>query len=376
MLRRFLWCSSLSTCLCAFLPTATFFSIFLRLCLSSVVIRKTKAWSSSPNRFQSWALMLNPCSPIHSEGRRRWLRCGLSVCCLLLPECAFLCTVLVLWDHASGGMYCCGVFARQTSKRSRRRSSFSLELLRFRFFFCLCCREFPFLSQQATVFDWLKLRVNCFWLMDWLFPWSYFCGICAGCCRHARRITGCSTSRVCFLRGMVLWAASLFYSPKLRDVRELQACYILQSSTIFWWMDSQRGSFRCGTQIGAVVTQPPSVKGRGRKQIMPSAVAERALARNFPASLIWSPDKASEVSSWICKFLKTCSSISKLRNLFFSKFKTLNNNQQCTCLLHLNNGVADSSICSFLSLDCKALYCSFVFKVCACFWSIVTLQCR
>jgi hypothetical protein len=65
-----------------------------------------------------------------------------------------------------------------------------------------------------------------------------------------------------------------------------------------------------------------------------------------------------------------------LRNLFFSKFKTLNNNQQCTCLLHLNNGVADSSICSFLSLDCKALYCSFVFKVCACFWSIVTLQCR
>jgi methionyl-tRNA formyltransferase len=27
---------------------------------------------------------------------------------------------------------------------------------------------------------------------------------------------------------------------------------------------------------------------------MPSAVAERALARNFPASLIWSPDKASE----------------------------------------------------------------------------------
>ncbi|CAM6050038.1 unnamed protein product [Sphagnum compactum] len=47
-------------------------------------------------------------------------------------------------------------------------------------------------------------------------------------------------------------------------------------------------------EIGAVVTQPPSVKGRGRKQIMPSAVAERALARNFPASLIWSPDKASE----------------------------------------------------------------------------------
>ncbi|CAK9220318.1 unnamed protein product [Sphagnum troendelagicum] len=47
-------------------------------------------------------------------------------------------------------------------------------------------------------------------------------------------------------------------------------------------------------EIGAVVTQPPSVKGRGRKHIMPSAVAERALARNFPASLIWSPDKASE----------------------------------------------------------------------------------
>ncbi|CAK9221753.1 unnamed protein product [Sphagnum jensenii] len=47
-------------------------------------------------------------------------------------------------------------------------------------------------------------------------------------------------------------------------------------------------------EIGAIVTQPPSVKGRGRKQIMPSAVAERALARNFPASLIWSPDKASE----------------------------------------------------------------------------------
>lgn len=45
-----------------------------------------------------------------------------------------------------------------------------------------------------------------------------------------------------------------------------------------------------------MVTQPPAARGRGRK-LLPSPVAERALARDFPSSLIWSPEKASEVNS-------------------------------------------------------------------------------
>lgn len=46
-------------------------------------------------------------------------------------------------------------------------------------------------------------------------------------------------------------------------------------------------------QIAAIVTQPPAARGRGRKQL-PSPVAARALERDFPAPLIWSPEKASE----------------------------------------------------------------------------------
>lgn len=46
-------------------------------------------------------------------------------------------------------------------------------------------------------------------------------------------------------------------------------------------------------EVAAIVTQPPAARGRGRKQL-PSPVAARALEREFPASLIWSPEKASE----------------------------------------------------------------------------------
>ncbi|EFJ26134.1 hypothetical protein SELMODRAFT_173020 [Selaginella moellendorffii] len=46
-------------------------------------------------------------------------------------------------------------------------------------------------------------------------------------------------------------------------------------------------------EIAGIVTQPPAARGRGKKQ-MPSLVAQRALDRQFPPHLIFSPEKASE----------------------------------------------------------------------------------
>jgi len=47
-------------------------------------------------------------------------------------------------------------------------------------------------------------------------------------------------------------------------------------------------------QVAAIVTQPPSGRDRGRK-VMPSPVAQHALDRGFPADLIFTPVKVSEV---------------------------------------------------------------------------------
>lgn len=46
-------------------------------------------------------------------------------------------------------------------------------------------------------------------------------------------------------------------------------------------------------EVSAVVTQPPSGRLRGRKQI-PSPVAQRALDRSFPADRIFTPERAGE----------------------------------------------------------------------------------
>ncbi|OAE23061.1 hypothetical protein AXG93_3509s1050 [Marchantia polymorpha subsp. ruderalis] len=46
-------------------------------------------------------------------------------------------------------------------------------------------------------------------------------------------------------------------------------------------------------QVAAVVTQPPSTRGRGRK-LLPSAVEQHALHKGFPADRIFSPQKAGE----------------------------------------------------------------------------------
>ena len=58
------------------------------------------------------------------------------------------------------------------------------------------------------------------------------------------------------------------------------------------------GSPDSGFQVAAVVTQPPAAKNRGRK-LMPSAVAQLALDRGFPEELIFTPEKAREVPSWL-----------------------------------------------------------------------------
>ena len=58
------------------------------------------------------------------------------------------------------------------------------------------------------------------------------------------------------------------------------------------------GSPDSGFQVAAVVTQPPAAKNRGRK-LMPSAVAQLALERGFPEELIFTPEKAREVPSWL-----------------------------------------------------------------------------
>lgn len=55
------------------------------------------------------------------------------------------------------------------------------------------------------------------------------------------------------------------------------------------------GSPESGFQVAAVVTQPPAAKNRGRK-LMPSAVAQLALDRGFPEELIFTPERAREVS--------------------------------------------------------------------------------
>jgi len=55
------------------------------------------------------------------------------------------------------------------------------------------------------------------------------------------------------------------------------------------------GSPDSGFQVAAVVTQPPAAKNRGRK-LMPSAVAQLALDRGFPEELIFTPEKAREVT--------------------------------------------------------------------------------
>ncbi|KAG6553189.1 hypothetical protein Mapa_005249 [Marchantia paleacea] len=46
-------------------------------------------------------------------------------------------------------------------------------------------------------------------------------------------------------------------------------------------------------EVAAVVTQPPSTRGRGRK-LLPSAVEHHALDKGFPADRIFSPQKAGE----------------------------------------------------------------------------------
>ncbi|KDP22660.1 hypothetical protein JCGZ_02502 [Jatropha curcas] len=46
-------------------------------------------------------------------------------------------------------------------------------------------------------------------------------------------------------------------------------------------------------EVGAIVTQPPTRKGRGKK-LMPSPVAQHALDRGFPTDLIFTPERAGE----------------------------------------------------------------------------------
>ncbi|WOL11706.1 hypothetical protein Cni_G20470 [Canna indica] len=46
-------------------------------------------------------------------------------------------------------------------------------------------------------------------------------------------------------------------------------------------------------QLAAIVTQPPSGRGRGRK-LLPSPIAEHALHRGFPQDLILTPERATE----------------------------------------------------------------------------------
>ncbi|KAJ4731683.1 Methionyl-tRNA formyltransferase, partial [Rhynchospora pubera] len=47
-------------------------------------------------------------------------------------------------------------------------------------------------------------------------------------------------------------------------------------------------------ELAAVVTQPPSVRDRGRKNLMPSPVAQLALDKGFPQQLIFTPHRAGE----------------------------------------------------------------------------------
>ncbi|KAF3334748.1 methionyl-tRNA formyltransferase [Carex littledalei] len=47
-------------------------------------------------------------------------------------------------------------------------------------------------------------------------------------------------------------------------------------------------------KLAAVVTQPPSTRDRGRKKLMPSAVAQLALDQGFPQELIFTPERAGE----------------------------------------------------------------------------------
>jgi methionyl-tRNA formyltransferase len=56
------------------------------------------------------------------------------------------------------------------------------------------------------------------------------------------------------------------------------------------------GSPNSAFRVAAVVTQPPAAKTRGRK-LMPSAVAQLALERGFREDLIFTPERAGEVSS-------------------------------------------------------------------------------
>lgn len=48
--------------------------------------------------------------------------------------------------------------------------------------------------------------------------------------------------------------------------------------------------------MAAIVTQPPARRSRGKK-LMPSPVAQYALDRGFPSDLIFTPERAGEVSN-------------------------------------------------------------------------------
>jgi methionyl-tRNA formyltransferase len=56
------------------------------------------------------------------------------------------------------------------------------------------------------------------------------------------------------------------------------------------------GSSGSAFQVSAVVTHPPAAKNRDRK-LMPSAAAQLALDRGFPDDLIFTPERAGEVST-------------------------------------------------------------------------------
>jgi methionyl-tRNA formyltransferase len=64
------------------------------------------------------------------------------------------------------------------------------------------------------------------------------------------------------------------------------------------------GSPESAFKVAAVVTQPPAAKNRGRK-LMPSAVAQLALDRGFPEELIFTPERAREVPTFLTTTLES-----------------------------------------------------------------------
>ncbi|GAV75824.1 Formyl_trans_N domain-containing protein/Formyl_trans_C domain-containing protein [Cephalotus follicularis] len=85
--------------------------------------------------------------------------------------------------------------------------------------------------------------------------------------------------------------ASAFASPKKKSLVFLGSPLV--STTVLDALFNASTAPDSVFEVAAIVTQPPSRRGRGKK-LMPSPVAEYALDRGFPSDLIFTPERAGE----------------------------------------------------------------------------------